>query len=64
MEINFLPTSTPEIHLYGAQLLQDTHLMLAEDLRLPKRQENTHIPGCVADRVLVLWPGVGPEPLR
>ena len=35
--------------------------MLAEDLRLPKRQETPHIPGRVADRVLVLWPGVRPE---
>ena len=38
--------------------------MLAEDLIFPKRQETTHIPGHVADRVFVLWPGVGPEPLR
>ena len=38
--------------------------MLAEDLRLPKRQETPHIPGRVADRVLVLQTGVRPEPLR
>ena len=38
--------------------------MLAEDLRLPKRQETPHVSGRVADRVLVLWPGVRPEPLR
>ena len=38
--------------------------MLAEDLRLPKRQETTHVPGCVADRVLVLQPGVRPESLK
>ena len=28
------------------------------------RQETPPIPGRVADRVLVLWPGVRPEPLR
>ena len=38
--------------------------MLAEDLRLPKRQESLHVPGRVADRVLVLWPGVRRELLR
>ena len=37
--------------------------MLAEDLRLPKRQEIPHIPGRVADRVLVLQLGVRTEPL-
>ena len=38
------------------QLLQNTCWTLAEDLRLPKSR--------VAERVLVLQPGVGPEPLR
>ena len=38
--------------------------MLAEDLRLPKRQETPHVPDCVADQVLVLRLGVRPEPLR
>ena len=38
--------------------------MLAEDLRLPKGQETSHVPGRVADRVLVLWSGVRSEPLR
>ena len=37
---------------------------MAEDLRLPKRQETPHVPGLVADRVLVLQPGVRPVPLR
>ena len=46
------------------QRLQDTYWMLAEDLRLSKRQESPHIPGRVADRVLALWAGVRPEPLR
>ena len=46
------------------QLLQNTYLMLTEDLRIPKRQETPHIPGWVADRVLVLQPGVRPELLR
>ena len=64
VEITFLPINTSKIHLHVEQLLQNTHQMLAEDLRLPKRQENTHVPGCVADRVLVLWPGIRPEPLR
>ena len=41
------------------------HLLNTDrDLRLPKRQETPHIPGCVADRVLVLWLDVRPEPLR
>ena len=39
MEITFLPTNTSEIHLHVEQLLQNTYCMLAEDLRLPKRQE-------------------------
>ena len=38
--------------------------MLAEDLRLPKRQDSPHVPGHVADRVLVLLPAVRLEPLR
>ena len=45
MEITFLPTNTSEIHLHVEQLLQNTYWMLAEDLRLPKRQETPHIPG-------------------
>ena len=64
VEITFLPTNTSKIHLHVEQLLQNTYWMLAEDLRLPKRQEAPHIPGHVADRVLVLWPGVRPEPLK
>ena len=56
MEITFLPTNTSKLHLHVEQLLQNTYWMLAEDLRLPK--------SCVADRVLVLRPGVRPEPLR
>ena len=36
MEITFLPTSTPKIHLHVEQLLQNTYWTLAEDLRLPK----------------------------
>ena len=51
MEITFQPTNTSEIHLHVEQLLQNTHLMMAEDLRLTKR-------------VLVLWPGVRLVPLR
>ena len=38
--------------------------MLAEDLRPPKRKETPHVRGHVADRVLVLQPGVRPVPLR
>ena len=38
--------------------------MLAENLRLPKRQETPHVPGRVADRDFVLWPGVRPVSLR
>ena len=45
MEITFLPTNTSEIHLHVEQLLQNTYWTLAEDLRLPKRQETPHIPG-------------------
>ena len=45
MEITFLPTNTSKIHLNVEQLLQNTYRMLAEDLRLPKRQENPHVPG-------------------
>ena len=44
--------------------LQNTYWTLKEDLRLPKRQDTPHVPGCVADRVLVLQPGVRPEALR
>ena len=61
---HFLPTNTPEIHLHVEQLLQNTYWMLAEDLRLPNRKETPHVPGRVADRVLVLQPGVRPVPLR
>ena len=64
MEIIFLPRNTEKIHLHVEQLLQNTYGMLAEDLRLPKRQETPHVPGRVADRVLVLWLGVRPDPLR
>ena len=64
MEITFLPTNTSKIHLHVEQLLQNTYWMLAENLRLPKRQENPHAPGRVDDRVLVLRPGASPEPLR
>ena len=56
MEITFLLTNTSEIHLHVEQLLQNTYCTLAEDLRLPKSR--------VADRVLVLWLGVRPVPLR
>ena len=45
VEITFLPTNTSEIHLHVEQLLQHTSRILAEDLRLPKRQETPHIPG-------------------
>ena len=38
--------------------------MLAEKLRLTKRQETLHVPGHVADRVLGLQLHVRPEPLR
>ena len=58
------PNKYIKIHLHVEQLSQNTYWTLAEDLRLPKRQENPHVPGCVADRVLVLWPGVRPEILR
>ena len=64
MEIPFLPTNTSEIHLHVEQLLQNTYWTLAEDLRLPKRQETPHIPGRVTDRVLVLQAGVRSVPLR
>ena len=40
--------SSPQIHqkyLHLEQLLQNTDWMLAEDLRLPKRQETPHVPG-------------------
>ena len=45
MEIGFLSTNISEIHLHVEQLLQNTYWTLAEDLRLPKRQETPHIPG-------------------
>ena len=45
VEITFFPTNTSEIHLHVEQLLQNTYWMLAEDLRLPKRQETPHVPG-------------------
>ena len=45
MEITFLPTNTSKIHLHVEQLLQNTYLMLAEDLRRPKRQEYPHMVG-------------------
>ena len=38
--------------------------MLAEDLKLPKRQETPHVPGLVNDRVLVMRMGFRTEPLR
>ena len=44
MEITFLPQNTSEIHLHVEQLLQNTYWTLAEDLRLPKRQGNPHVP--------------------
>ena len=45
MEITFLPTNTSKLHLHVEELLQNTYWMLAEDLRLPKRQENPHVSG-------------------
>ena len=56
--------SSPQIHLHVEQLLHNSYWTLAEDLRLPKGQGTPHVPGHVADRVLVLWPGVRPGPLR
>ena len=44
VEITFLPTDTSEIHLH-VEKLQNTYWMLAEDLRLPKKQETPHVPG-------------------
>ena len=64
MEINFLPTNTSEIHLHVEQLLQNTNRMLEKDLRLPKRQKTPHVLGRVDNRVLVLWPGIRPVPLK
>ena len=43
-EITFLPTDTWEIHLHVELLLQNTHWMLAEDVRPPKRQETLGAP--------------------
>ena len=51
METTFLPTNTSKIQLHVEQLLQNTYRMLEEELRLPRR-------------VLVLQPGVRPEPLK
>ena len=45
MEITFLPTNTPEIYPHVEQFPQNTYWTLAEDLRLPKRQETPHVPG-------------------
>ena len=45
LEIAFLFTNTSEIHLYVEEFLQNTYWTLAEDLRLPKRQETPHVPG-------------------
>ena len=45
MEITFLATNTSKIHIYVEQLLQNTYWTLAEDLRLPQRQETPHVPG-------------------
>ena len=42
----------------------NSYWTLAEDLRFPKGQETTHVPGRVADKVLVLQPDVRLEPLR
>ena len=39
-EITFIPTNTSEIQLHVEQLLQNTYWMLAEDLRLPKRNRH------------------------
>ena len=38
-----LPPS--KIHLHVEQLLLNIYRMLAEDLRLPKMQDNPHLPG-------------------
>ena len=62
MEITFRPTDTSKIHLYVEQLLQNTYRTLAEDLRLPKSKKLPQVPGRVSDRVLLLQPGVRPEP--
>ena len=45
VEITFLPTNTSKIHLHVEQLLQNTYWTLAEDLRLPERQETPHVLG-------------------
>ena len=39
VELTFFPINTSKIHLHVEQLLQNTYCTLAEDLRLPKRQE-------------------------
>ena len=45
LEITFLPTNTSKRLLQVEQLLKNTYWTLAEDLRLPKRQETPHVPG-------------------
>ena len=45
MEITFLPINMSEIHLHVEQLPQNPYRMLAEDLKLPKRQETPHVLG-------------------
>ena len=61
--------SSPQIHqkynsMWKNSCRTPTECWQAEDLRPPKRQETPHVPGRVADKVLVLQPGVKHEPLR
>ena len=63
MEITFLLTNTSEIHLHVEQLLQNTYWMLAEDLRLPKRQETPHVPGEGKRKNRDKRIGTGPAPV-
>ena len=65
MEITFLPTNISKLHLHVEQLLKNTYRMLAEDLRLPKRQETPHVPGRAKEKRKNAGKriGMGPAPL-
>ena len=63
MEITFLPTNTSKIHLH----VDNSYRPHTERLLKPQTSQKAktpHIPGRVAERALVLQPGVRPEPLR
>ena len=60
--------SSPQIHQKYIYMWNNSYKTPTERWQktsdFPKGKKHPHVPGCVADRVLVLQPVVKPEPLK